>query len=132
MRKSINARACRFKELRLSLELYGINPDLKLHPPRAQRPASQRTFASSNYKSLIRAANANTDKMSSWLVVRAVEELIKIHAPDNWASSFWRELKQSKKHEDVSQDDVGATAQYLCKCTCPANLAIGVHFAPVH
>ena len=94
----MSARACRFKQLRLSLELYGFNPDLKLYPLRAQRLASERTFAASNFKALLAAMNANTNKMSSWLVVRAVEELIKIHAPENWASSFWKELDQSNKH----------------------------------
>ena len=53
--------------------------------------------------------------MGSWTVVRAVEELIKIHAPENWARSFVRELEQSKKHECYDNGDAGAIAQYLCK-----------------
>ena len=54
-------------------------------------------------------------EMSTWIVVRAVEELIKIHAPENWAGSFVKELNQSKKHKSFNEDDVGSTAQYLCK-----------------
>ena len=57
---------------------------------------------------------ANSKKMSTWTIVRAVEELIKIHAPDNWARSFVKELKQSEQHKTFA-DDVGATAQYLCE-----------------
>ena len=54
-------------------------------------------------------------EMSTWIVVRAVEELIKIHAPENWAGSFVKELNQSKKHKALNEDNVGSTAQYLCK-----------------
>ena len=55
-------------------------------------------------------------KLSTWIVVRSVEELIKIHAPENWAASFVHELDQSKKHDSFNHDDAGVTAQYLCKC----------------
>lgn len=53
--------------------------------------------------------------LSNWIVVRAVEELIKLHAPENWAASFVAELDQSKEHKCFDVGDVGATAQYLCK-----------------
>ena len=53
-------------------------------------------------------------KMSTWTVVRAVEEMIKIHSPENWANSFMTELDQSKKHKSFSADNVAVTAQYLC------------------
>ena len=56
--------------------------------------------------------------ISNWIVVRAVEELIKIHAPKNWAESFISELDQSKKHKAFDQDHVGSIAQYLCKSYC--------------
>merc|ERR1719198_1200835 len=74
----------RFSELANSLQLYGFDPNTKLHPPRAQRPNIERTLASSNYQSLILQARANQRKMSTWNVIRAVEELIKIHAHENW------------------------------------------------
>ena len=106
---------CRFTELKNSLDLYALNPNLKLHPPRAQRPASEHTFASSNYRSLMTQLQESKTEMSTWIVVRAVEELIKIHAPENWAGSFVKELNQSKKHKSFNEDDVGSTAQYLCK-----------------
>jgi len=54
-------------------------------------------------------------EMSTWIVMRAVEELIKIHAPENWARSFVKELNQAKKHKAFNEDDAGSTAQYLCK-----------------
>lgn len=57
----------------------------------------------------------NQKKLSNWLVVRAVEQLIKLHAPENWAKGFVQELDQSKQHKAFDQDNVGATAQYLCK-----------------
>jgi len=50
------------------------------------------------------------NKMSSWLILRAVEELIKIHAPDQWAKSFVTELVQAKKHKG---GEIGKIAQYL-------------------
>ena len=53
-------------------------------------------------------------KLTTWVVVRAVEELIKLHAPENWGKSFVKELDQSKKHKSFAADDVAVTAQYLC------------------
>ena len=100
--------ACRFSELTNSLQLYGFDPNTKLHPPRAQRPNIERTLASSNYQSLILQARANQRKMSTWSVIRAVEELIKIHSHENWAASYVKELEERKKHK--SFNDVGATA----------------------
>ena len=99
--------------MRQSLELYALDPDHKLHTPRASRPLSQRSFASSNYLSLMNQVQKK--KMSTWIVVRAVEELIKIHAPENWAASFVNELDQSKKHKSFDHNDPKITAQYLCK-----------------
>ena len=103
-------------EIIQSLELYGLDPNIKLKPPRAQVEPSDRTFESSNYRLL---ADAVKDKhmegmeTSSWLILRAVEELIKVHAPKNWAKSFVKELVQSKKRKG---GDLGDTAQYLCEC----------------
>ena len=59
--------------------------------------------------------------MSTWTVFRAVEELIKVYAPEDWGRSFVKELNQSKMHESFA-DDVGVTAQYLCKCGSIAKL----------
>ena len=103
-------------EITQSLELYGLDPTIKLKLPRAQVEPSDRTFESSNYRLLVDAVkdkNMEGQKMSSWLILRAVEELIKIHAPDKWAKSFVKELVQSKKHKGA---DLGETAQYLCEC----------------
>ena len=100
-------------ELKNWLVLYTLDPNLKLHPPRARRPDSERTFASSNYRLLMMQLQAC--EMSTWIVVRAVEELIKIHAPENWAGSFVNELNQSKKRKSFKEDKAGPTAQYLCK-----------------
>ena len=107
---------CRFAELKQTLELYGLDPSMKLKPPRAQIDPSDRTFESSNYRLLVDAVKDKRmegQKMSSWLILRAVEELIKMHAPENWAKSFVKELVQSKKHKE---EDLGTTAQYLCEC----------------
>ena len=103
----------RFAELRQSLQLFRFDLNIKLHPPRAQRPVSERDFASSNYRNLLLALKTKEKDLSNWAIFRAVEELIKIHAPKNWASSFVNEVDQSKKHDS---SDVGATAQYLCEC----------------
>ena len=97
-----------------SLNLYGFNPNIKLHPPRAERPASQHTFASSNYRALMLAIKDIAHKMSTWDAIRAVEELIKIHAPENWAQSFGKELKRAKSHNTFTSD-IAVTSQYLCK-----------------
>ena len=102
---------CRFTELRQSLQLFKLDPNIKLHPPRAQRPVSERDFASSNYQNLLLSLKKSDKELSNWAVFRAVEELIKIHAPKTWASSFVAELDQSKEH---GSSDVGTTAQYLC------------------
>ena len=112
---------CRFKELRQWLELYELDPNLKLHPPRAQQLESQRTFASSNYKLLVLEVKAKREKLSTFTILRAVEELIKMYAPKNWGHSFMQELNQSKKHGSFA-DDVGVTAQYLCKSSSRAKL----------
>ena len=107
---------CRLMEITQSLELYALDPNMKLKPPRAQTDPSDRTFESSNYRLLVDAVkskNMEGQKMSSWLILRAVEALIKIHAPENWAKSFVKELVQSKKHKE---EDLGTTAQYLCEC----------------
>ena len=99
-----------------SLELYGLDPSIKLKPPRAQVQSSQQTFESSNYRLImdaIKKTDMETKKMSAWLILRAVEELIKIHAPEHWAKSFVKELVQSKKHKG---GDIGKIAQYLCEC----------------
>ena len=107
---------CRFLDITQSLELYGLDPNIKLKPPRALVDPSDRTFESSNYRLLVDAVKDKRmegQKMSSWLILRAVEELIKMHAPENWAKSFVKELVQSKKHEG---GDLGETAQYLCEC----------------
>ena len=74
---------CRFAKVKHSLELCGFDLNQRLHPPRAQRPVSQHTLASSNYLLLTKANQSN---LTNWIVVRAVEELIKLHAPTNWAS----------------------------------------------
>ena len=108
---------CRFADLKLSLELYSLDPNLKLHPPRAKRENSQHTFSSSNYRLIMKELDKK-DKMSNWIVVRAVEELIKIHAPENWARSFVKELDQASEHESFDTGDFAATAQYLCKSDC--------------
>ena len=107
---------CRLMEIAQSLELYGLDPNIKLKPPRALVEPSDRTFESSNYRLIMDAVkdkHMEGQKMSSWLILRAVEELIKIHAPKNWAKSFVTELVQSKKHKE---GDLGETAQYLCEC----------------
>ena len=99
-----------------SLELYGLDPSIKLRPARAHVEPSDRTFESSNYRLLVDAAkqkHMEGMETSSWLILRAVEELIKIHAPENWAKSFVKELVQSKKHTGT---DLGESAQYLCEC----------------
>ena len=106
---------CRLAELRQSLELYGLDPDIKLKPPRAQVEPSERTFESSNYRLLVDAVkdkHMEGQSMSSWLILRAVEELIKIHAPEKWAKSFVTELVQAKKHKG---GEIGKIAQYLCE-----------------
>ena len=107
--------AYRFDELRQTLELYSIGANHKLHPPRVERPESERTFASSNYRSLLLQL---PKKVSTWIVVCAVQELIKIHAPGSWGESFVQELNQSKKHKSFGADDAAETAQYLCTCGC--------------
>jgi len=58
----------------------------------------------------MKGKNMGVQKMSSWLILRAVEELIKIHAPEQWAKSFVSELAQSKKRKG---GDIGKIAQYL-------------------
>ena len=108
---------CRLTELCQSLQLYGLKPDIKLKPPRAQLESSQRTFESSNYRLLVDAVKnmrMEQKKMAAWLILRAVEELIKIFAPEKWAKSFLTELTQAKKHKG---GDIGKIAQYLCKCS---------------
>ena len=103
-------------EVTQSLELYGLDPAIKLKPPREQVEPSDRTFESSNYRLLVDAVkdkHMEGQNMSSWLILRAVEELIKIHTPDKWAKSFVKELVQSKQHKG---GDLGETAQYLCEC----------------
>ena len=60
----------------------------------------------------VKSKQMEGQKMSSWLILRAVEELIKIHAPDKWAKSFVTELVQAKQHKN---EDVGTIAQYLCE-----------------
>ena len=109
-----STNACRFIELTNSLALYGLDPNTKLHQARAQRPEPEHNFASSNYRSIILQVRANEDGISTWSVVRAVEELIKIHSQGNWAASFVKELEKGKEHRSFSKD-VAATAQYLCK-----------------
>ena len=107
---------CRLMDIVQSLQLYGLDPTIKFNPPRALVDPSDRTFQSSNYRLLVHALKdkrIEATKTSSWLILRAVEELIKMHAPKNWAKSFVKELVQSKKHEGT---DVGETAQYLCEC----------------
>ena len=107
---------CRLAEIAQSLELYGLDPSMKLKPPRAQTDPSDRTFESSNYRLLVDAVKSKRmegQKMSSWIILRSVEALIKIHAPETWAKSFVKELIQSKKHKE---GDLGTTAQYLCEC----------------
>ena len=106
--------ACRFIELTNSLELYGLDPNTKLHQARAQRPETEHNFASSNYRSIVLQVHANEHKLSTWSVIRAVEELIKIYSQENWAASFVKELEHGKEHKSFSKD-VAATAQYLCK-----------------
>ena len=105
-------------EIIQSLELYGFDPNIKLKPPRAQVEPSDRTFESSNYRLLVDAVKSKQmkgQKMSSWLILRAVEELIKIHAPEKWAKSFLTELVQAKKHKG---GDIGKISQYLCEYGC--------------
>merc|ERR1712025_199102 len=95
-------RIDRLTEITQSLNLYGLDPSIELKPPRAQIDPSDRTFESSNYRLLVGAVKAKRmegKKISSWLILRAVEELIKIHARDTWAKSFVKELVQSKKHK---------------------------------
>jgi hypothetical protein len=106
---------CRLADLKNFFALYTLDPNLTLHPPRAERSASQHTFAASNYRTLMLALQTDDTNLSNWIVVRAVEELIKIAAPKNWAGSFVSELNQSKKHKAFAEDNVRATAQYLCK-----------------
>ena len=108
---------CRLPELCQSLQLYRLNPDIKLKPPYAQLESSQRTFESSNYRLLVDAVKSihMEQKKAAWLILRAVEELIKIYAPETWAKSFVTELVQAKKHKG---GDIGTMAQYLCKCGC--------------
>ena len=111
---------CRFAQLIQSLELYALNPSIKLKPPRAEIPPLERTFESSNYRILVDAVKHKQlegEQMSSWLILRAVEELIKIHAPKKWAKSFVTELDQAKKHKG---GEIGKIAQYLCECNCSA------------
>ena len=96
------------------MELYRLDPNIKLQLPRSQRPQSQQIFAWSNFLLLSLAVDANKHNISTWDVIRAVEELIKIHAPENWGLSFREEMEQSKKRKS-SVDNVGVTAQYLCK-----------------
>ena len=117
--------ACRFAELRHSLGLYGLDPNHKLHSPRAELSDSERTFASSNYLSLLLqiASREKAQKsMSTFIVVRAVEELIKIYAPENWGQTFGKELEQCKGHKSFTLNDVAVTAQYLCTCGCSEQL----------
>ena len=73
---------------------------------------AHRTLAASNYLCLAKAKKKNS---TNWIVVRAVEELIKVYAPLNWVGSFVKELEQAKKHDAFKQGNVGDTAQYLCK-----------------
>ena len=104
---------CRFAELRQSLELYGLDPRIKLKPARTGLESSR--FESSNFRVLVdevKNKHMEGQKMSSWLILRAVEELIKIHAPEKWAKSFLTELVQAKKHKG---ENVGIIAQYLCE-----------------
>ena len=107
--------ACSFTENRQWLELYEVDSNLQLHPPRAQRPDSERILGRSNYRLLVLSAQANQGKLSTWTIFRAVEELVKIYAPKNWGRSFVQELNQAKKRGSMT-DDVDVTAQYLCKC----------------
>ena len=107
------ADACRFSERRNSLQLYGLDPNTKLYPARAQRPETERNFASSNYRSIILEVRANQHKMSTWSVIRAVEELIKLHGHENWAASFVEELERRQSQKTFN--DFAVTAQYLCK-----------------
>merc|ERR1712159_66586 len=109
-------RIDRIKELRNSLELYGLNPNTKLHPARAQRPSEEHTLAWSNYQSIMLEVRAKEAKMSTWSVVRAVEELIKIHVHENWAASLVQELEKCKMPKIFAKDagkTAGQTAQYL-------------------
>ena len=72
---------CRLAEIAQSLELYGLDSSVKLNPPRARIDPSERTFESSNYRLLVDAVKSKHmegQKMSSWLILRAVEELVKI------------------------------------------------------
>ena len=107
---------CRLLLITQSLQLYGLDPNIKLKPPRALVDPSDRTFESSNYRLLVHAVKdkrMEAMKTSSWLILRAVEELIKMHSPENWAQSFVKELDQSKKYEGT---DLGESAQHLCEC----------------
>ena len=106
---------CRLMEITQSLELYGLDPNIKLKPPRAQVDSSDRSCESSNYRLLVDAVkdkHMEAMETSSWLILRAVEELVKMHAPKNWAKSFVKELVQSKKHKGT---EPGECAQYLCE-----------------
>ena len=74
---------------------------------------------------------ANQEKITTWTVFRAVEELIKMYAPKTWGLSFVQELNQAKKHGSMAAkkhgsmtDDVSATAQYLCKSNLSARLEL--------
>ena len=49
-------------EVTQSLELYGLDPAIKLKPPRAQVEPSDRTFESSNYRLLVDAVKGSTWK----------------------------------------------------------------------
>ena len=51
----------------------------------------------------------------AWTVVRAVEELIKLHASETWARTFAKELRQCEQQKDFKEGNVGGIAQYLCK-----------------
>ena len=95
-----------------SLELCGFDASQSLHSPRADRPIADHTLAASNYLLLLQT---NKKDLTNWIVIRAVEELIKVYAPANWAGSFVNELEQSKKHDAFNENNVGDTAQFLCK-----------------
>ena len=108
----IDTAACRFAMVQKSLELCGFDTSQNLQSPRVHRPTANRTLAASNYLCLL---NANKEDLTNWIVIRAVEELIKAYAPVNWARSFVKELEQAKKHDAFNQNNVGDTAQFLCK-----------------
>ena len=102
----------RFAMVQKSLDLCGFETTQSLHPPRSCRPTADHTLAASNYLLLVRAKKK---KLTNWIVIRAVEELIKVYAPVNWAGTFVNELEQAKKHDAFNQNNVGDTAQFLCK-----------------